>query len=135
MFNNYGPKPNSELILGYGFALPSNPSDTIVLQIGVGGSAPTQSTLAQGQRKKLEVGRAANGAEAVWDEVLALVKMNSDASEKTYEDHLEAAGMLGDMLLALQDRLPATGSIEGNQDVRSEVKEILEYYLEGMLFD
>ncbi|KAG8955377.1 hypothetical protein FRC04_008728 [Tulasnella sp. 424] len=34
VLNNYGPKPNSELILGYGFSLPNNPDDTIVLQLG-----------------------------------------------------------------------------------------------------
>ena len=34
LFNNYGPKPNSSLILGYGFALPDNPDDTILLKIG-----------------------------------------------------------------------------------------------------
>ncbi|KAG9051267.1 hypothetical protein FS837_009533 [Tulasnella sp. UAMH 9824] len=34
VLNNYGPKPNSELVLGYGFALPINPDDTIILQLG-----------------------------------------------------------------------------------------------------
>jgi len=42
IFNNYGAKPNSELLLGYGFTLPANPDDTIVLKIGgLGGSSGT----------------------------------------------------------------------------------------------
>lgn len=46
MFNNYGPKPNSELLLGYGFVLPNNPEDTIVLKLG-------------GSEKRHEIGRDA----------------------------------------------------------------------------
>lgn len=129
LFNNYGPKPNSELILGYGFALPANPSDTIVLQIGVGGGAAP----AESKQKKLEVGRNASGAAAVWDEVLALV--SSKSSEPTYEDELEAAGMLGDMLLALQDRLPDVENVKENDKIRPEVKEMLEYYVEGRILN
>ncbi|KAH0612261.1 uncharacterized protein H6S33_010313 [Morchella sextelata] len=30
--NNYGPKSNEELLMGYGFTLPSNPFDTVVLR-------------------------------------------------------------------------------------------------------
>src|SRR5258705_1097697 len=34
LHNNYGPKPNAELILGYGFSLAHNPDDTIILKLG-----------------------------------------------------------------------------------------------------
>ncbi|KAF7980389.1 hypothetical protein HWV62_38184 [Athelia sp. TMB] len=120
LFNNYGPKPNAELILGYGFALKENPSDTIVLQIG-----------GAGDRRRFEVGRGASGAEEVWDEVLALVTAHASGESGTYEDALEAAGMLGDMLLALQDRLPDVDAFKGSDKIRGDVKEMLEYYVEG----
>lgn len=33
MYNNYGPKPNEELVLGYGFALPDNDADIVALKL------------------------------------------------------------------------------------------------------
>jgi hypothetical protein len=126
LFNNYGPKPNSELILGYGFALPANPSDTIVLQVGGGGATPSHAK--QGERKKFEIGRDAVGADLLWDEVLSLATVHSDPAENTYEDNLEGARILGDMLLTLFDRLP---KIDSSGDLRPEVQTMLAYYLEG----
>ncbi|PWW74526.1 SET domain-containing protein [Tuber magnatum] len=32
VYNNYGPKPNEELLMGYGFTLPQNPFDTVLLK-------------------------------------------------------------------------------------------------------
>lgn len=32
-FNNYGPKSNNELLLGYGFCIPDNPYDTVLLTL------------------------------------------------------------------------------------------------------
>jgi hypothetical protein len=34
IFNNYGPKPNEEFLLAYGFVLDSNPDDVVVLRLG-----------------------------------------------------------------------------------------------------
>jgi hypothetical protein len=34
VFNNYGPKSNEELLLGYGFTLPHNPDDVVALKLG-----------------------------------------------------------------------------------------------------
>jgi hypothetical protein len=34
VWNNYGPKGNEELLLGYGFALRENPADTVKLKLG-----------------------------------------------------------------------------------------------------
>jgi hypothetical protein len=34
VFNNYGAKPNDELLLGYGFILPDNPEDFVSLKMG-----------------------------------------------------------------------------------------------------
>jgi hypothetical protein len=128
IFNNYGPKPNSELILGYGFALFPNPSDTIVLQIGVGGTKTSQ-----GERKKFEIGKNASGADLIWNEILILDAPNSGAGEKTYEDYLSAAEKLGDMLFRLLDNLPKIRPIELHEALRSssEPQEMLGYYVEG----
>jgi hypothetical protein len=34
VFNNYGPKSNEELLLGYGFTLSPNPDDVVALKLG-----------------------------------------------------------------------------------------------------
>lgn len=34
-FNTYGPKPNEELLLGYGFTTPTNPSDLVALKLSL----------------------------------------------------------------------------------------------------
>jgi len=128
VFNNYGPKPNSELILGYGFALSPNPSDTIVLQIGVGGT-----NAKQGERKKFEIGKDASGADLVWEEVLILDSSNSETTEKTYEDYLRGAEKLGDMVFRLLDNLPKVGNPRLHHAMRSTSvpQEMLKYYVDG----
>ncbi|KAL7424282.1 hypothetical protein Q5752_001872 [Cryptotrichosporon argae] len=48
VYNNYGPKANDELVLGYGFALRDNPDDTVALRLGVGSiPAPAAARLAR----------------------------------------------------------------------------------------
>ncbi|KAJ7752803.1 SET domain protein [Mycena maculata] len=114
LFNNYGVKPNSELILGYGFSLPNNPDDTIVLKMG------------GVEGKKWEVGRSARGADEVWNSVLGMM----GSSEPTYEDYLDAAAALGDMVQALLDKLPHP-SDSGPNGIREDVALMLQNYLEG----
>jgi len=121
LFNNYGKKPNSELILGYGFSIPQNPDDTIVLKIG--GT----------EGKKWEVGRKAWGADGVWQEILALVAQDPE-SESSYDDHLEAAGVLADMIQTLLDRLPPTKGEYDRVEMRPEVALMLHDYIEGEYF-
>jgi len=115
LFNNYGPKPNSELVLGYGFSLPNNPDDTIVLKIG----GPHGG--------KWEVGREARGADPVWDSVLAAVQ---EGTEPTYDDHLDAADVLADMVQQLLDKLPEV-SVPAPDDVREDVALMIQHYIEG----
>ncbi|KAJ7129347.1 SET domain-containing protein [Mycena epipterygia] len=114
LFNNYGVKPNSELILGYGFSLPNNPDDTIVLKIG------------GVEGKRWEVGRDAHGADGVWESILEL----TGGPEPTYEDHLDAAEALGDMVQVLLDRLPQL-SATSSDDIREDVALMLNNYVEG----
>jgi hypothetical protein len=116
LFNNYGPKPNSELILGYGFSIAHNPDDTIVLKIGgIGGN-------------KWEIGRNAQGVDGLWEEILS--NFCSLASEgPTYEDVLDASDMLQEMVQAFIERLPKDGPLDAS--IRPDVTIMFSHYLEG----
>ncbi|KDR84012.1 hypothetical protein GALMADRAFT_56376 [Galerina marginata CBS 339.88] len=117
LFNNYGPKPNSELILGYGFSIPNNPDDTIVLKVGgIGGN-------------RWEIGRGAENIEGMWKEILSAL-LDSEKSMPTYEDILDASGMLQDMVETLIERLPAEQA-SNPAEVRPEVFVMFLHYLEG----
>ncbi|KAG7449423.1 SET domain protein [Guyanagaster necrorhizus] len=113
LFNNYGAKPNSEFILGYGFSLPNNPDDTIVLKIG---------------DKKWEVGREAKGADEVWNAFLSFVSQNE---EPDYEDCLEAAAVLDEAVQQLIERLPTDKDPSDRLGMRPEVMAMLHDYVEG----
>ncbi|KAG6854344.1 hypothetical protein C0991_007849 [Blastosporella zonata] len=115
LLNNYGAKPNSEFILGYGFALEQNPDDTIVLKIGGTNG------------KKWEVGRSARGAEGLWIEILTSLQQSPDPN---YEDQLDAAGALLDMVQTLLDRLPPEKD-DRRVEIRPEIALMLTYYVEG----
>jgi hypothetical protein len=123
LFNNYGPKPNSELILGYGFSLPNNPDDTIVLKIGSSNNSQT---------RRWEVGRHGRGAEGLWEEVLNLVATGTGSEdgkdEGGYDDHLDATDFLFEMVQGLLERLPSNWE---NLGLRKEVREMLAHYVEG----
>ena len=117
LLNNYGAKPNSELILGYGFSLPQNPDDTIVLKIGgIDG-------------KKWEIGRSAKGVEGLWHEIVCSIQEHAD-TVPNYEDHLNAASALMEMVKTLLDRLPTTDRLQC-ADLRPEVSLMLHDYVEG----
>lgn len=123
LFNNYGPKPNAELILGYGFSLPNNPDDTILLKIG-------------GSAKRWEVGRSALGAEALWDgvvELLAAQDSSSDEESELYEIQLDAADTLAQMVQNLLNKLPSESAHE-ETSLRPEVASMLRDYVDGELF-
>lgn len=119
LFNNYGVKPNAELILGYGFSLPNNPDDTIVLKLGG----------INGQR--WEIGRGASNADGLWKEILSNFVGSKDG-EPTYEDILDAAGSLQEMTEKLLDRLPGHDTPK-SADVRPEVIQMFKHYIDGML--
>lgn len=55
VWNNYGPKPNEELLHGYGFVLAPNPDDTLGLKLG--GAAAPPAVLARLEREKLDMGQ------------------------------------------------------------------------------
>lgn len=120
LLNNYGAKPNSELILGYGFSLPQNPEDTIILKVvGIDG-------------KRWEVGRSAKGMTELWDEIVRLVQEDSE-SLPNYEGYLAAAATLADMAKSLLDRLPSSHPEYAEGEVREEVASMLHDYINGLL--
>ncbi|KAF8897792.1 SET domain protein [Infundibulicybe gibba] len=111
LFNNYGPKPNSELILGYGFSLNQNPDDTIILKIGgIDG-------------KKWEVGRSARGVDDLWETILE--SLGDPGSDPDCEDQFDAAQVLMDMVQGLLDQvaLMLHNYVEGQRDILESVIE------------
>ncbi|KAF8321649.1 SET domain-containing protein, partial [Clavulina sp. PMI_390] len=145
VFNNYGPKPNSELLLGYGFVLPSNPEDTIVLKLG--GRSSTSSAHPPDLFPEPSAGLA-----SLWDEVEKTVLSAGDDDESVtsvtsmeggWEVALEVCealdGMIRNKIGALPDmsEVPHLPSAGIRVDVRGMVaeyvkgqKEILEGILE-----
>jgi len=136
IFNNYGVKPNSELLLGYGFTLPANPDDTIVLKIGGSGAVDDPAA-------RHEVGRSARGAETVWAAVVDAVRAQEADMEEEDEEMVEevsewqvildSADMLRSMTESLLARLPtASGSIpELVGTLRGDVAEMIGHYVSG----
>ena len=133
IFNNYGAKPNSELLLGYGFTLSANPDDTIVLKIGgLGGSSGTTA--------QHEVSRGGRGATAVWDAIMEAVKKAQGDEEDEDEEEtpewqlvLDCADMLRSMTESLLARLPG-GFVSGSEEagaLRGDVVEMIGHYVSG----
>jgi hypothetical protein len=128
--NNYGAKPNSELILGYGFALSDNPDDTIVLRIGGGrGRHPASH----------EIGRHARGAEHLLADVLSQVQAtsetcNTDESPSTFDDQLDAAETLGNMVQQSLDQLPTARVWQADSGLREDVCQMILAYVQGKLY-
>ncbi|KAL5640270.1 hypothetical protein ACGC1H_007516 [Rhizoctonia solani] len=121
-FNNYGPKPNSELILGYGFALPLNLDDTILLSLAA--SNATQSSM-------VEIGRDAKNAERLWELVIAkITELGSEEPISAWEIELEAAETIISLTEQRLARLPDVSKTDG-ANARKIVLEMIGYYLEG----
>jgi len=136
LLNNYGAKPNAELILGYGFSLENNPDDTIVLSIGGG---PAASASNPGEKQSWEVGRDARGVEGVWHHVLdaiSSVLQPEEAGESAtarLESQLDAASMLSEMCRSYLQRLPQIPIVSDapTPELRPEVLTMFVHYIEG----
>lgn len=141
VFNNYGPKPNSELLLGYGFVLPSNPEDTIVLKLG-------------GSEQRHEIGRRAvehasvdpatglgieGGMKSLWDEVERMVLTSGEDDESVtsmeggWEVALEVCEALDEMITQKVDALPDLSEIPHlpSAGIRPEVRSMIAEYVKG----
>ena len=79
--------------------------------------------------KQWEIGRNAANAEGLWNVIIDSTK-EDPSGEATYEDILDAAGMLQEMLGAVSQRLPSPGA-DQHHDVRKEIVTMLEHYIEG----
>lgn len=130
VFNNYGAKPNSELILGYGFSLPVNPDDTIVLRLG------SRRGILQKSGSAWDVGRDGRGSEGLWEEMVAVYAEASDDGEETvaeWEYELEASETLKEMVERKLMGLPRI--MEGVQEgIRRDVLLMIQHYVEGSSF-
>ena len=152
IFNNYGAKPNSELLLGYGFTLPANPDDTILLKIG--GTRDTTAAAAAAAaaahtRTRYEVGREAHGAAAVWGAIMDAVKAENVEDEEDEEENgseapewqiiLDSADMLRSMTESLLGRLPSSPPHEAVPEseagtsikLRGDIVEMIDHYVSG----
>lgn len=84
--------------------------------------------------KKWEVGRSARGVDGLWHEIVRSIQGAEDPdSLPTYEDHLDAAGAMSDMVQTLLDRLPADKD-HRRAEMRPEVALMLHNYVEGELY-
>ncbi|KAF3164264.1 hypothetical protein TWF788_001212 [Orbilia oligospora] len=70
VFNNYGPKGNEELLMGYGFVIPENPADSLAMKFTI---SP------RGQAAQIWEQRA---LKQTWREVFHLTK-STDSGQKT----------------------------------------------------
>ncbi|KAG2013346.1 tho2 protein [Coprinopsis cinerea AmutBmut pab1-1] len=120
VFNNYGPKPNSELILSYGFSIQDNPDDSIILKLG--GT----------DGRKWIIGRNATGVDGLWKEVLEKVSGEEYAhAAGDYEAVLDASGMLQDMVKMSLEKLPGLEEPNLADSVRPHVASMLRDYVQG----
>ena len=153
IFNNYGAKPNSELLLGYGFTLPANPDDTIVLKIG--GilrrdtvTAATAAVAVAAAAARYEVGRDAHGAAAVWGAIMDVVKAENEEDHEEgsseapeWQIILDSADMLRTMTGSLLRRLPSPPQASAVPEseapgtttikLRGDVVEMIGHYVSG----
>jgi hypothetical protein len=148
VYNNYGPKPNEELLLGYGFVLNPNPDDVLPLRLGGIGSNVSANKKARLTSKSLDAGKRwiiKRNGEIPRDlmEVLRIVMgddhhhdHNADDEEEEEHGHWEqemeleqdVLGALGQML---DDKLAKLESVNPEVEARDDVRSMCEVYRTG----
>ena len=157
VYNNYGPKPNEELLLGYGFVLSPNPDDVLPLRLGGLGSNVSESKKARLTSKGLDAGKRwiiKRDGEIPRDlmEVLRIV-MGDEQSHQHGHDHehdddddeeeeehghweqemeleLDVLGALGQML---DDKLAKLENVDTSIEAREDVRTMCGVYRQGKL--
>jgi hypothetical protein len=151
VYNNYGPKPNEELLLGYGFVLNPNPDDVLPLRLGGIGSNVSANKKARLTSKGLDAGKRwiiKRDGEIPRDlmEVLRIVMGDEhhhdhdDDEEEEEEEHghweqemeleLDVLGALGQML---DDKLAKLESVNSEVEARDDVRAMCDVYRRGEL--
>ncbi|PVF96460.1 SET domain-containing protein [Serendipita vermifera] len=124
VFNNYGPKSNDELLLGYGFVIENNPEDTMLLKL-------------PGDERRFRIGRKATGEVTnVWNEIgrrlqESFASDGDDLDIMMAELELEIAQVLPEMLHNLKNKLPLLGPQEVTEPVRNEILQMVRGYVKG----
>ncbi|KZP00007.1 SET domain-containing protein, partial [Calocera viscosa TUFC12733] len=115
VFNNYGPKGNAEFLLGYGFTIPDNPDDTILLSIPKG---PAH-----------EIGREGRGIQPLWNEVRE--RMGIDSTDTDWQNIMDAGQAMSDMILVKLDVHDVVDDEIDMEAVRPLVRGYIKNYMEG----
>jgi len=131
LHNNYGAKPNSEFLLGYGFTLPSNPDDTMTFKL-------------PGEGRRWEIGRKATGeVQGLFKAVEERMKSQLGISVEDLEEmekiekidlSIETTDLFQEMLQGLMMKLPTwihEDSYHPGAGIRPEILEIVRPYIEG----
>jgi hypothetical protein len=148
VYNNYGPKPNEELLLGYGFVLSPNPDDVLPLRLGGIGSNVSETKKARLASKSLDAGKRwiikrDGGIPRDLMEVLRIVMGDDhhhdhDDNDEEEEEHghweqemeleLDVLGALGQML---DDKLTKLENVDSTVEAREDVREMCDVYRRG----
>lgn len=149
VLNNYGAKSNEALLLGYGFVIPDNPDDTVVLRLG-GAPAGALATLkAKGldPATRFAVGRDGVIPQQLLEILRVMVGQSFEGEEEEEEEdedehaahehevevlnsELDVLGMLGAMLESKLERLTAPLDVG---EVRATVERDVDVYRRGQV--
>lgn len=151
LFNNYGAKPNEELLLGYGFVLNPNPDDIVNLRLGTASLPEPINEKLQSKgldaRERFELRRNGEVDKRLLEIMRVLLGGGSEEDEVDDDDdehvlhekeeremqlELDVLGMLGGMLEDKLEKL-RTGSKIEVADARAEVRRMCAVYLQGKI--
>ncbi|WWC58388.1 uncharacterized protein I303_100928 [Kwoniella dejecticola CBS 10117] len=154
LYNNYGPKSNEELLLGYGFVIPDNPDDVVTLRLGTAQLPPP--IIAKLEAKKLDSSRVFELRRDGEVDKSLLEMMRIMLNEHDCHNHdeideedehalhqheeqelqlkLDVLGMLGGMLDDKLDKLQSSVSeVAEEGKIRGEIKRMCEIYKQGQI--
>ncbi|KGB77599.1 cytoplasmic protein [Cryptococcus deuterogattii 99/473] len=150
LFNNYGAKPNEELLLGYGFVLNSNPDDIVNLRLGTASLPEHINEKLQSKgldaRERFELRRNGEVDKRLLEIMRVLLGGGNEENELDDDDEhalhekeeremqleLDVLGMLGGMLEDKLEKL-RTGSKIEVVDARAEVRRMCAVYRQGQM--
>ena len=146
VYNNYGAKPNEELLMGYGFVIPSNPDDTLGLRLGSGAIPPEVKERLKAKNldasERFVVGRNGELPQRLLEVLRVMMGDGHEDDEPDEEDdhafhaheeaglnlELDVLGMLGEMLEDKMEKL--TIEIE-TKDARPHIVDMVTEYRKG----